>query len=118
MTKAQKQKVLEVISKDCTLTCEYFGENGVDACVIGGLIIAAGKSDQFPTNVRDHNGLTPRICNDLCEYTRLMQRILFETYGLTGDMLREMQCLNDSQILLERRRAFLARFVSAIPTTD
>lgn len=52
MSKLKKEKIIAVIEKDANHQSEYFGRNEGECCVIGGLLTAAGISDELKTRIK------------------------------------------------------------------
>lgn len=131
MNQKQKTKIIKVIKKDSVLQRRYFAEdpNCDDSCVIGGLVIAAGKKQDFIGKTKSYyNGeisintpLTAVILRK--EYANFvaiekMREMLCQTYGLSNEELQQLQCINDSFEDVESRRNALIEYIETLPVTE
>ncbi len=126
MNLSQKQQILDVISKDCTIQNKYFGEDNPkeDCCVIGGLAIAAGISDEKikfiietnnPSGLLNYNQSYIYLIHEPLEDLR---NLICKRFGLEESNLACLQMENDRNDDLQKRREKCKEYINSLPISE
>lgn len=104
LTRKQADKIIAVIEQDATARQVYRTKTG-EACVIGGLAIAAKAARLLPRIGSRDNDTSIIGMDKLCDR-------LNAEYGLSDDQLRRLQYINDYYTTVAKRRAALIERVN------
>lgn len=110
MKNFDRDKIIAIIEQDANLMDCYFGLNEGEACVIGGLLNAAGIPPELKSEMLEYYNGTP--INAGGDTLGKAEGLLIETYGLTGIELRKLQKINDHEVDTEARRKLLIKAVN------
>jgi hypothetical protein len=94
MTKKQKQKIIASIKKDAQLAGQYYNRNlPGQYCVIGGLLAHAGYSPEklFGEERSNQSNITSEAFTGLAKAREILEKV----YGLTPNVARQLQSVND-----------------------
>jgi hypothetical protein len=107
MTPEQKERAIELLSKDCKLRCIYYSEG--KTCAIGCLAIAAG-AQLFQLR---------KISMDRISTLPWLIKMIQAEFGLNRDQLRAIQSANDAcPDLVARRQRVVDLIKKFARTTD
>jgi len=112
MNITQRQQIIEIIKKDATLKGRYYEPTTGDACVIGGLALAAGVNPR----ILGYCGGLP--ISNLDSWVTHIRKLLRDRFGIDEEQALRLQRTNDYKDNTAFRREALIQMVNGFPVTD